>query len=99
MDKNTALIYGKRYADIVRQKFSPQKIYMYGSYVYGEPRNESDIDIAVIFNGFNGDWLRTSGELWGMTESISTRIEPILLDIAADKSGFVREIERTGIEI
>ena len=99
MDKGTALKYSKEYAEKVRKKFSPQKMYMYGSCAYGNPGDESDIDIAVIFNGFNGDWLSTSGELWGMTESISTRIEPVLLDIASDKSGFAHEIERTGIEI
>ena len=31
-------------------KESIQKIYMYGSYVYGKPNKESDIDICVIID-------------------------------------------------
>lgn len=69
----------------------------------GDSRNEqtkdSDIDIAVIFNGFSGDWLKASGDLWRMTEKADTIIEPVLLDIQNDPSGFVEEVLRTGIEV
>ena len=99
MDKAAALNDSKIYADAVRKVLSPEKIIMYGSYVYGHPSSDSDIDIAVIFNGFKDDWLKTSAYLWTMTESINTRIEPILLDIASDKSGFANEIMKVGIEI
>ena len=59
----------------------------------------SDIDIAVIFNGFSGDWLKTSSDLWRITEKADTIIEPVLLDLKNDPSGFVQEVLRTGTEI
>ena len=37
--------------DVVRQiaeKFAPQKIILFGSYSYGHPRPESDVDLLVI---------------------------------------------------
>ncbi|MDK9693184.1 MAG: nucleotidyltransferase domain-containing protein [Sulfurimonas sp.] len=31
----------------------PQKIYLFGSYAYGEPNNDSDLDILVIKDDFD----------------------------------------------
>ena len=39
--------------DVVNQiacLFSPQKIILFGSYVYGNPHPESDIDLLVVMN-------------------------------------------------
>lgn len=99
MDSKSALKYGQAYADEVKKKFSVAKVFMYGSHIYGTPTDESDIDIAVIFNGFSGDWLKTSSDLWQMTESVNTAIEPVLLDISSDKSGFAHHIVQTGVEL
>jgi len=84
------------YAKEVARVMSPAAIVFYGSYANGMANEDSDIDIAVIFNNFQGDWLKTSAALWGLTENISTYIEPILLDNADDPSGFVREVMKTG---
>jgi predicted nucleotidyltransferase len=85
-----------RYADAVTKELSPAAIVLYGSYAKGTAHEGSDIDVAVIFDGFRGDWLKTSSYLWGMTEGISFDIEPILLDSLQDQSGFVRNIYKTG---
>jgi predicted nucleotidyltransferase len=85
-----------QYANVVTKEFSPNAIVLYGSYAKGDPHEGSDIDVAVIFNGFSGDWLKTSARLWGLTENISLDIEPILLDSAEDQSGFVKNIYKTG---
>lgn len=99
MDKKTAIKYAKQYAKKVRQACSPEAIVVYGSYVNGNPSDESDIDIAVIFNGFSGDLLEMSAMLYQLTCDISTLIEPILLDMADDKSGFVSEILQIGQKV
>ena len=62
----------------------------------GTAHKESDIDVAVIFDGFSGDWLKTSSQLWRLTRNVSFDIEPILLDSTNDKSGFVKNIYKTG---
>ena len=96
LDKGTVISTVERYADVVKKEFSPAAIILYGSYASGNPHKDSDIDVAVIFNGFSGDWLKASTRLWRLIENISFDIEPILLDSTEDKSGFVRNIYKTG---
>jgi predicted nucleotidyltransferase len=69
---------------------------LYGSHAKGDVHQDSDIDVAVIFDGFSGDWLKTSSFLWRLRRDISFDIEPILLDRTKDKSGFVANIFKTG---
>jgi len=96
VDRETALRNAAAYAAEVCKVFDPITIIMYGSYVQGTPTPESDIDIAVIFDGYTGNWLKDSALLWGLTRKVSTQIEPILLDRAQDPSGFVESISKTG---
>ena len=96
LDKKTVVNYAHRYADEVRKEYNPHAIVLFGSYVNGDPHEDSDIDIAVIYNGFNGDWLATSSKLWRICENVNLYIEPVLLDITKDKSGFTDYILRTG---
>ena len=96
MDKREIMINAKKYAVEVQKLFHPNAIVLYGSCTKGTARDESDIDIAVVFNGFKGNFLETSKKLWGLTWDIDDRIEPILLDSTNDKSGFVNEVFKTG---
>ncbi|MCL2222543.1 MAG: nucleotidyltransferase domain-containing protein [Oscillospiraceae bacterium] len=95
-DKKEVLNTVKQYADAVTKQLSPTAIVLFGSHVGGEPKDESDIDVAVIFDGFSGDWLKTSSDLWRLRRSISYKIEPHLLDAKADVSGFVKHVINTG---
>ena len=99
MDRNKAIELSRIYSNEVKNLYNPYKIVLYGSYSRNEQTKYSDIDIAVIFDGFTGDWLKTSSDLWRMTEKADTIIEPVLLDLQNDPSGFVDEVLRTGIEI
>ena len=96
LDQRTVRSTVERYADRVRQELSPSAVVLYGSYAKGNAHEDSDIDVAVVFNGFTGDWLKTSTRLWRMTEDISFDIEPVLLDSTKDRSGFVADIFKTG---
>jgi hypothetical protein len=58
--------------------------------------DDSDIDIAIIFDKFEGDWIKASARLVGLCEGISYDIEPVLCSAAEDRSGFVKEVLRTG---
>ena len=96
LDKGTVISTVERYADIVAKELSPAAVVLYGSYAKGNAHEDSDIDVAVIFNGFQGDWLKASSCLWRLRRGISYDIEPILLDSTQDKSGFVANIFKTG---
>ena len=43
----------KRYAREVAQHFQPEKIILFGSYAYGTPHEDSDVDILVIMPARN----------------------------------------------
>ena len=96
LDKETAINTVKRYAEAVTKELSPSAIVMFGSYVNGDPHEDSDIDVGVIFSGFTGDWRQTAARLWRLRRGVSLDIEPHLLDSANDKSGFVKHIFMTG---
>ena len=96
MDKTTVIKTATQYAQIVAEELKPYAIFLYGSYANGTPHAESDIDVAVVFDGFNGNWLEISAKLWKLRREISDDIEPVLLDRTQDKSGFVNNIIKTG---
>jgi uncharacterized protein len=37
-------------ADEIAKNFSPQKIILFGSYAYGKPNEDSDVDLMVVMN-------------------------------------------------
>jgi predicted nucleotidyltransferase len=96
MDKKSALKIARQYANEVINELNPDKIMLFGSYAKNNAREESDIDIAVIFDGFKGDWYKVYVKLASLTRKVSTYIEPVLLDSRDDRSGFVEEVLRTG---
>ena len=42
------------------QEFQPEKIVLFGSYAYGKPDNDSDIDLLVVMS-FDGSPFRQAG--------------------------------------
>ena len=52
MDKRDALNIARKFASAIRSIYNPKQIFLFGSYVKGTNREESDIDIAVILDGF-----------------------------------------------
>ena len=96
MDKKTVINYVKQYADIVRQRFPVKKVILYGSYVQDSPREDSDIDVAVVLHHIEGDFLHSATELFRLRRGLDSRIEPVLFEENNDKSGFLEEIIKTG---
>jgi predicted nucleotidyltransferase len=43
----------RRYARAVAERFRPEKIILFGSYAYGEPHADSDVDILVVMPARN----------------------------------------------
>jgi len=96
LDKTTVREIAARYADEVRKVLSPDAVVLFGSYVDGNPHEWSDIDIAIIVNGFDGNWLETASMLCGLSWEVNLGIEPHLLDETCDRSGFVEHVLKTG---
>ena len=98
MDKEKVRKIACEYADRVTQAYKPKSVILFGSYVNGTPQSHSDIDIAVIFDSFEGDWLAAWADLVGIACDVDVLagIEPHLLDEICNRSGFLDHIRRTG---
>ena len=96
LDKKEAWEIALKYTEKVRQSFNPKQIIIFGSYVNGTPHIDSDIDIAIIFDNVDGDWLETWGKLIRLRRGISFDIETHMLDETCNKSGFLDHIRETG---
>jgi predicted nucleotidyltransferase len=96
MDKIQVVNTVRRYAEAVIQEFQPEAILIFGSCVSGVATEKSDIDVAVIYERFEGDFWESSARLYTLRRGISSLIEPHLLDRSDDRSGFVEEVLRTG---
>jgi len=96
MDKREAVTLAKQYAHVVAEDMKPDKIVLFGSTVDGTRKDDSDIDVAVIFDKFEGNWIKASAHLVRLSKGISYDIEPHLCSTSEDRSGFVREILKTG---
>lgn len=95
MDK-TIIEKVKKYTELVKTYIPLTKVVLYGSYANGTERENSDIDIAIIVDKMDGDYLELSAGLFNLTKNIDTRIEPILLNSQNDKSGFIESILKHG---
>ena len=99
MDREQAVRIAANYALCVRSVISPNDIILYGSCVKGNASIDSDIDIAVVFDTFCGDYWTTVQKLHELTMSVDTRIEPVLLEDSNDPSGFVETVRREGLRV
>jgi predicted nucleotidyltransferase len=91
-----------RYAQKVKKMFNAKAVYLYGSYVKGTACEDSDIDVAVIFDHLDkGAYMNVFGNLFVLAADVDARVEPnlILDDGLVDKYSMLYEIQRTGIEI
>jgi len=83
------------------QKFHPDRVILFGSYAYGKPTNDSDVDLLVILP-FNDNPARKSVEI---LNSIRPKFEVDLLartpqqysNRLALNDFFMREIDEKGI--
>jgi predicted nucleotidyltransferase len=76
-----------------------EKAYLFGSFAKGNPRKDSDIDIALVVNNWVGGYEDTIVPVWGLCESVDLRIEPHIVDVDEDYADFLSEIQRTGVEL
>ena len=57
----------RKFARQVAKQFNPHKIILFGSYAYGNPTEDSDVDILVIMS-FKGRNPEKATEIWMATK-------------------------------
>jgi uncharacterized protein len=96
MDKEEAIKKVIKYSNRIKQYFPVKKIILFGSYINGTPREHSDIDVAVLFDETDENFLDVETKLYKLRRDVDTRIEPKLFVGNNDPCGFLEEILRTG---
>jgi predicted nucleotidyltransferase len=96
MDKAAALKIAREYAALVSNKYPVNRVMLYGSFARGNYHENSDIDIAVVVDKIEDDFLQEFTELFKLRRGISNRIEPVLIAVTKDRSGFLQSIMEYG---
>jgi predicted nucleotidyltransferase len=76
-----------------------ENLVLYGSYSDGTFNQNSDIDVAFLTNEITDDFWKISAKLFELVDKIDNRIEPLILNLNNDKSGFAHRIRNCGIII
>jgi predicted nucleotidyltransferase len=102
MDKRTDNAIRRYVSEVSKQTSGIATAYLFGSYAKNKQREDSDIDIAFVFNELNDtekfDW---QVRLLLLASKYDSRIEPHPIALYDIDSGnpFAREIKQTGILI
>ncbi len=97
MAKKKYITIAKKYAELVQEIAPVNKVVLFGSCARGTNREGSDIDIAVIVEKIEGDFLVLAAKLVKLGWEIDSKIEPVLLEEGKDESGFYESIMKEGI--
>jgi predicted nucleotidyltransferase len=100
MDKTEALRKAYEFSTLAKNYLNFSSAVLFGSYVNGKPREDSDIDIAFFVDkiGENNDYFSLLVQLNKLTRKVDCRIEPHIFDDET-KSGFGELIKLNGEEI
>ncbi|MDA3954975.1 MAG: nucleotidyltransferase domain-containing protein [Bacteroidales bacterium] len=99
VDKSEVITKIKAYKALLEDYFKMDKVYLFGSYAKDTYNEDSDIDVAIVFDQIDGDYFAVNPLLWKLRRQIDDRIEPIIIEKKFDDANFLDEIIRTGIEI
>jgi len=102
MAKNEVIAILTSYLNLLRAEgITVDKAFLYGSYLSNSVSNDSDIDLLIVTEDGNDDYL--AGKIWNLTKKVNSRIEPFLVDTnrfySNDNSPLVDLVKRTGLEI
>jgi predicted nucleotidyltransferase len=90
-----------QYADSLKDNLKVHSVYVYGSYAKGSQKQDSDIDIAVVAEGFSGDLVEDTFMLMKVRRAVDHRIEPRPFSVEEfnEHDPLAKEVMLTGIRI
>lgn len=92
----------KKYICLLKTEgISIDRAFLYGSYLSNTATDESDIDLMIVTENENDDFL--AGKIWSLTKKVNSKIEPFLVGTnrfyADENSPLIDLVKRTGLEI
>ena len=102
MTKNEVIEILRKYIYLLRAEgISVDKAFLYGSYLSNTATNDSDIDLTIVMEDENDDYL--AGKIWSLTKKVNSKIEPYLVGqdrfYNNDNSPLIDLVKSTGLEI
>ena len=90
-----------KYAERIKNHIELHSLYVYGSYARGNYTEDSDIDIAVVADGFTGDLIEDTFYLMKIRRSVDNRIEPHPFSVEEfnENHPLAKEVLNTGVRI
>jgi len=99
MDQKKVIKLLREYKLVLSEHFKIDQMFLYGSYASQSASTDSDIDVAIILKEFKDNYFNVVPKIWKLRKSIDPRIEPHVFEQGKDNSGFLSEIQQTGIAI
>jgi uncharacterized protein len=102
MDNKTSGNIDKFLLSVLEKRLKLIKAYLFGSYAKGDFTKDSDIDIALVFDGLkDNERFDTQVDLMMLSSEFDSRIEPHPISIKDFNlnNPFASEIINTGIEL
>ncbi|MDR0305898.1 MAG: nucleotidyltransferase domain-containing protein [Chitinispirillales bacterium] len=99
MDKEQAIRTAERFAERVAKEFNPRQILLFGSYLDGTYRENSDIDVAVVFDKDSEpeNWLKAASRMQMIRWEIkASKIEPHLMELDNGSDSFAHHVQEVG---
>ncbi|MCL6102517.1 MAG: nucleotidyltransferase domain-containing protein [Bacteroidetes bacterium] len=102
MAKSEVIEILRKYIYLLRAEgIAVDKAFLYGSYLTNTATNDSDIDLMIVTENENDDYL--TGKIWSLTQKVNSKIEPYLVGTNRfynnDNSPLIDLVKRTGLEI
>ena len=90
----------KQFLSLIPNELGLKEAYLFGSFVKGDEREGSDIDIALILENMS-DYFLTQSKLRKIRRNVDLRIEPhpIKSEDFNNSNPFAYEVETTGIRV
>jgi len=91
-----------QYIEVLKKNnFPVLEAILFGSYALGTPKEESDIDLAIISDAFTGNRFEDRRKIVPFRRGIDSRIEPIPFRPDDFKNGgnLIDNIKETGIHL
>jgi predicted nucleotidyltransferase len=90
-----------RFVGLISLEFPVKELYLFGSYANGNATENSDIDIAIVSDKFEGRrfWDRENLGKYIIKSSFDLEVHPFKTEDFTDDDPFVKEIIKTGQKI
>jgi len=90
-----------KFIALVSAEFPVKSVYLFGSYAKGTARDNSDIDIAIVSDKFEGRrfWDREKLGKYVIKSSFDLEVHPYKTEDFTEDDPFVKEILKTGLRL